>query len=72
MDKKGISWKSDREHKFGKDVYPNNFQNGALKGGATLDPKIPVCELLFFTIILFVAYAFLGKLLFIWYTSATS
>jgi hypothetical protein len=52
VDKKDISWKSDREHKFGKDVYPSNFQNGALKGGATLNPKIPVCELLFCTIIL--------------------
>jgi hypothetical protein len=46
VDKKDISWKSDREHKFGKDVYPSNFQNGALKGGATLNPKIPVRELL--------------------------
>ncbi|PWZ19428.1 ALA-interacting subunit 3 [Zea mays] len=44
VDKKDISWKSDREHKFGKDVYPSNFQNGALKGGATLDPKIPLSE----------------------------
>lgn len=44
VDKKDISWKSDREHKFGKDVYPSNFQNGALKGGATLNPKIPLSE----------------------------
>lgn len=64
MDKKDISWKSDREHKFGKDVYPSNFQNGALKGGATLNPKIPVCELLFCTHHI-VAYACLGRLLFI-------
>ena len=42
VNKKGISWKSDREHKFGKDVYPKNFQNGTLKGGASLDPLIPV------------------------------
>lgn len=39
---RGISWKSDREHKFGKDVFPRNFQNGTLKGGATLDASKPV------------------------------
>lgn len=37
--KTGISWKSDRDHKFGKDVYPKNFQNGALIGGGKLDPN---------------------------------
>jgi hypothetical protein len=42
VNKTGISWKSDREHKFGKDVYPKNFQNGTLKGGASLDPSKPV------------------------------
>lgn len=42
VNKKGISWKSDREHKFGKDVYPKNFQSGGLIGGAKLDPSIPV------------------------------
>ncbi|KAI6691681.1 hypothetical protein NL676_028509 [Syzygium grande] len=41
VNKKGISWKSDREHKFGKDVYPKNFQSGGLIGGAKLDPSIP-------------------------------
>lgn len=40
--KKGISWKSDRDHKFGKDVFPKNFQNGKLIGGAHLDESIPV------------------------------
>jgi hypothetical protein len=44
VDKKDISWKSDREHKFGKDVFPSNFQDGSLIGGASLNPKIPVCE----------------------------
>uniref|UniRef100_A0A0D9WSZ9 ALA-interacting subunit n=1 Tax=Leersia perrieri TaxID=77586 RepID=A0A0D9WSZ9_9ORYZ len=44
VDKKDISWKSDREHKFGKNVYPSNFQNGLLKGGGTLDPAIPLSE----------------------------
>ncbi|TVU08456.1 hypothetical protein EJB05_41861 [Eragrostis curvula] len=44
VDKKDISWKSDREHKFGKDVYPSNFQNGSLIGGAKLNSSIPVHE----------------------------
>ncbi|ONK60810.1 uncharacterized protein A4U43_C08F22900 [Asparagus officinalis] len=39
VNKKDISWKSDRDHKFGKDVYPKNFQNGALIGGGKLDPS---------------------------------
>ncbi|KAF3448801.1 hypothetical protein FNV43_RR09514 [Rhamnella rubrinervis] len=44
VNKKGISWKSDREHKFGKDVYPKNFQNGTLRGGKLLDSSIPLSE----------------------------
>ncbi|MQL90471.1 hypothetical protein Taro_023063 [Colocasia esculenta] len=44
VNKKGISWKSDREHKFGKNVLPKNFQSGPLKGGATLDPNISLSE----------------------------
>lgn len=42
VNKKDISWKSDRDHKFGKDVFPKNFQNGNFTGGAHLDPSIPV------------------------------
>lgn len=42
VNKKGISWKSDREHKFGKDVFPKNFQNGSLKGGGSLDENVSV------------------------------
>lgn len=42
VNKKDISWKSDREHKFGKDVYPKNFQNGTLIGGARLNESKPV------------------------------
>ncbi|KAG6535005.1 hypothetical protein ZIOFF_008922 [Zingiber officinale] len=30
VNKKDISWKSERNHKFGKDVYPRNFQNSTL------------------------------------------
>ncbi|KAM0915159.1 hypothetical protein ACQ4PT_011056 [Festuca glaucescens] len=44
VDKKDISWKSDREHKFAKNVYPSNFQNGALIGGKMLNASIPLSE----------------------------
>ncbi|XP_047982625.1 ALA-interacting subunit 1-like [Salvia hispanica] len=44
VNKRDISWKSDREHKFGKNVFPRNFQNGTLKGGATLKPDVPLSE----------------------------
>ncbi|KAL6637995.1 hypothetical protein ACP70R_025567 [Stipagrostis hirtigluma subsp. patula] len=44
INRKNISWKSDREHKFGKHVYPANFQNGSLIGGGKLDPKVPLSE----------------------------
>ncbi|KAG6620217.1 ALA-interacting subunit 3 [Carya illinoinensis] len=44
VNKKGISWKSDRENKFGKDVYPTNFQKGTLQGGAILNSSIPLSE----------------------------
>ncbi|KAD7117399.1 hypothetical protein E3N88_04667 [Mikania micrantha] len=42
--KKDISWKSDREAKFGSNVYPKNFQKHGLRGGATLDHTIPLSE----------------------------
>lgn len=45
VNKKHISWASDREHKFGKDVYPKNFPNNGnrtLKGGKSLNESIPV------------------------------
>ncbi|XP_076926088.1 ALA-interacting subunit 3-like [Bidens hawaiensis] len=42
ISKKDISWKSDRDHKFGKNVFPKNFQNGSLIGGAHLDESIPL------------------------------
>ncbi|CAK9314656.1 unnamed protein product [Citrullus colocynthis] len=44
VNKVGISWKSDREHKFGKNVFPKNFQNGTLKGGKTLDADKPLSQ----------------------------
>jgi len=42
VNKNDISWKSDRDHKFGSDVFPKNFQNGSLIGGGSLDPDKPV------------------------------
>ncbi|VAI56351.1 unnamed protein product [Triticum turgidum subsp. durum] len=39
-----ISWKSDRDHKFGSDVFPKNFQKGPLIGGKTLNESIPLSE----------------------------
>ncbi|KAL6894206.1 hypothetical protein ACP4OV_008304 [Aristida adscensionis] len=44
VNRKNISWKSDREHKFGKNVYPSHFQNGSLIGGGKLDPHVPLSE----------------------------
>lgn len=44
VNKKGISWKSDRDHKFGDNVFPKNFQTGTLIGGGKLDPKTPLSE----------------------------
>jgi hypothetical protein len=44
VNKKGISWKSDRDSKFGKNVFPKNFQNGTLKGGAILNEFIPLSD----------------------------
>ncbi|XP_069143751.1 putative ALA-interacting subunit 2 isoform X6 [Solanum lycopersicum] len=44
VNRKNIAWRSDREHKYGKDVYPFNFQSGPLIGGATLDPDIPLSD----------------------------
>ncbi|PHU18566.1 ALA-interacting subunit 5 [Capsicum chinense] len=40
VNKKGIAWKSDRDHKFGKDVFPSNFQKGPLIGGGKLDENV--------------------------------
>ncbi|KAJ1293312.1 hypothetical protein BS78_01G058100 [Paspalum vaginatum] len=44
VNRKNISWKSDREHKFGKNVFPSNFQNGTLIGGGKLHPNVPLSE----------------------------
>ena len=42
VNKKDIAWQSDKNKKFGNDVYPRNFQNGNLIGGAKLNASIPV------------------------------
>jgi hypothetical protein len=47
VNRKGISWKSDRDRKYGSNVFPNNFQKGPIIGGAHLDEKIPVNLLLY-------------------------
>uniref|UniRef100_A0A2P2LZU1 ALA-interacting subunit n=1 Tax=Rhizophora mucronata TaxID=61149 RepID=A0A2P2LZU1_RHIMU len=44
VNKKGISWKSDRDHKFGKNVYPKNFQRGGIIGGAQLNESLSLSE----------------------------
>ncbi|GAV75019.1 CDC50 domain-containing protein [Cephalotus follicularis] len=44
VSRKNIAWKSDRDHKFGKHVYPFNFQNGTLVGGRKLDSNIPLSD----------------------------
>ncbi|CAA7016258.1 unnamed protein product [Microthlaspi erraticum] len=44
VNKTGIAWKSDRENKFGKNVFPKNFQTGNLTGGAKLDPNKSLSE----------------------------
>ncbi|KAK4748898.1 hypothetical protein SAY87_015484 [Trapa incisa] len=44
INRKDIAWNSDRHHKFGKQVYPFNFQNGTLIGGGKLDPSIPLSD----------------------------
>ncbi|KAL3820887.1 hypothetical protein ACJIZ3_006792 [Penstemon smallii] len=44
INKRDISWKSDRDRKFGRNVYPKNFQNGMLIGGGRLNSSIPLSE----------------------------
>ncbi|KAJ0963216.1 hypothetical protein J5N97_028338 [Dioscorea zingiberensis] len=44
INRKNIAWKSDRDHKYGKHVYPVNFQNGTLIGGGKLNPNSPLSE----------------------------
>ncbi|XP_042505560.1 ALA-interacting subunit 1-like [Macadamia integrifolia] len=44
VSKKNIAWKSDKESKFGSDVFPKNFQSGGLIGGGKLDSSKPLSE----------------------------
>ena len=42
VNKKDIAWASDKNSKFGSDVFPSNFQKGGLIGGGHLNEKLPV------------------------------
>lgn len=42
VDKRDIAWKSDKNHKFGSEVYPKNFQTSGMVGGGKLNESIPV------------------------------
>uniref|UniRef100_A0ACD5TEJ0 Uncharacterized protein n=1 Tax=Avena sativa TaxID=4498 RepID=A0ACD5TEJ0_AVESA len=44
VNKKNIAWASDKNSKFGSDVFPRNFQKGGLIGGANLNEKLPLSE----------------------------
>ncbi|XP_059623293.1 ALA-interacting subunit 1-like isoform X2 [Cornus florida] len=44
VSKKDIAWDSDQNYKFGSDVYPKNFQNNGLIGGAKLNSSIPLSK----------------------------
>ncbi|KAI3866275.1 hypothetical protein MKW92_021546 [Papaver armeniacum] len=44
LNKKDISWKSDRDSKFGDKVFPKNFQKGVIQGGAVLNESIPLSQ----------------------------
>ncbi|KHG23160.1 ALA-interacting subunit 1 -like protein [Gossypium arboreum] len=44
VNKHDIAWKSDKEHKFGSNVYPKNFQSGGLIGGAKLNSSVPLSK----------------------------
>ncbi|KAM0858019.1 hypothetical protein ACQ4PT_048074 [Festuca glaucescens] len=40
VNKKNIAWASDKNSKFGSDVFPINFQKGGLIGGGNLNEKL--------------------------------
>ncbi|XP_020275054.1 ALA-interacting subunit 1-like isoform X1 [Asparagus officinalis] len=44
VSKKNLTWKGDQDRRFGKDVYPKNFQSEGLIGGARLNESIPLSE----------------------------
>ncbi|MQM02910.1 hypothetical protein Taro_035675 [Colocasia esculenta] len=44
VNKKNIAWKSDKDNKFGNDIYPKNFQSGSVIGGAKLNSSIPLSD----------------------------
>uniref|UniRef100_A0A8I6YH34 ALA-interacting subunit n=1 Tax=Hordeum vulgare subsp. vulgare TaxID=112509 RepID=A0A8I6YH34_HORVV len=44
VNKKDIAWPSDKNSKFGSNVFPVNFQKGGLIGGGNLNDKLPLSE----------------------------
>lgn len=44
VDKKDIAWKSDKQYKFGSEVFPKNFQTEGMIGGGKLNESIPLSE----------------------------
>lgn len=42
VNKKNIAWKSDKDYKFGDEVFPKNFQSGDLIGGGKLNETVPL------------------------------
>ncbi|KAI3677178.1 hypothetical protein L1987_86800 [Smallanthus sonchifolius] len=44
LNKRPISWKSDKDETFGSDVFPKNFQNGSLIGSGHLNESIPCAQ----------------------------
>lgn len=49
VEKKDIAWGSDKDYKFGSDVFPKNFQSGGTMGvgGGKLNDSLPVSIHLF-------------------------
>ncbi|KAG9158561.1 hypothetical protein Leryth_024982 [Lithospermum erythrorhizon] len=44
VNRKNIAWFSDRNKKYGSNVFPKNFQSGDLVGGGKLNESIPLNE----------------------------
>lgn len=50
INKKDIAWQSDKNSKFGSNVYPKNFQKQDPVGGGKLNESLPVSPLPLFSI----------------------
>ncbi|MGS7457561.1 hypothetical protein, partial [Mycobacterium tuberculosis] len=49
VNRTNIAWFSDRNKRFGSNVFPKNFQNRDLIGGGKLNESIPVSARNFIT-----------------------